>query len=154
MKRATVRSLALALFLLAACSSDGLRRVREVTYPPSFHYITESEIRTQMGALAVEVAALDAIMWRAQGPQPEDQEEIVDILRRMRALTRDLKRGARSNHPRIDRFAPRLQRDVERAIEGARGASPNYYYAGLVSGACTYCHEPRHSRAGISQPLP
>ena len=146
--------LACVLLVLAACGGDGMRRVREATYPPSFHYITEAEIRTQMGALAVEVAALDAIMWEGEGPGPQDQAEIVAILKRMRTLTRDLKRGARSNHPRMDRVAPRLQRDVARALEGARSGSPNYYYAGLVSGACTYCHEPRHSSEGVSRPVP
>jgi hypothetical protein len=137
-----------------ACGGDTMKRVREATYPPSFHYITESEIRTQMGSLAVEVAALDAIMWRPEGPGAGDQAKIVEILKRMRVLTRDLKKGARSNHPRIDRVGPRLQRDIERALEGARGASPNYYYAGLVSGACTYCHEPRHGSTGVTPRVP
>jgi hypothetical protein len=119
-----------------------MERVRAGTNPRDFHYITQEEIHTTMGGLAVQVHALDQIMWREGGPRVEDQAQVVDILSRMRPLAVQLKRRRFSNHPRIQDYAPQLRRDIERALESARKEPPNYYYAGLVSGACNYCHAP------------
>lgn len=150
MARGATRPLALILatgFTLLGCEGDALRRVRTVTYPPDFHYISEQEIRTTMGSLAIEVVALDEIMRQRGGPLPEDRDEVVAILTRMRGLAAQLKKGTKSNHPRIDRDAPRLKEDIDRALAAARTTTrPNYYDAGLVVGACTYCHVPRHGR--------
>ena len=146
---ATTPRLAATLFLAAsaiACQGDGLGQLRSVTYPPDFHYITRQEIQTTMGSLAVEVDELETLMWQEGGPLPENQGEVVAILTRMQQLASDLKRRAHSNHPRIDRDGPRLRQDIERALAAARIRPPNYYQAGLVSGACTSCHEPRHPR--------
>jgi len=133
---------------LAACQSNSLRHVRAVTYPPDFHYITSQEIRTTMGRLAVEVAALDDLVGQGEETAPAAREEVIQILTRMRALSGQLKKGAKSNHPRIDDNAFRLGDDIDRALAEARiGAPPSYYYAGRVVGACTYCHaQPLDSR--------
>lgn len=141
----------LAACLLAApgtgCAPESLERIRTVTYPPDFHYITKQQVRTTMGALASEVDALDQIMWRPKGPSPADQDQVVAILSQMRTLARQLKPREHSNHARIDEHAPELQRDIERALAAAKMKPPNYYYAGTVSGACTHCHAPRHRLA-------
>jgi hypothetical protein len=55
-----------------------------------------------------------------------------------------LKRRSQSNHPRIQEHAPHLRADLDRALLAVKKDPPNYYYAGVVSGACTYCHAPRH----------
>jgi len=127
-----------------ACSGEPLERVRDYTYPPDLHYITKQQIRTTMGALAAQVDALDEIMWQPGGPTGKDQARVVEILSQMRTLARELDPRAHSSHPRIEAHGARLRHDIERALAAARRAPPNYYYAGTVSGACTYCHEPRH----------
>jgi hypothetical protein len=133
----------LTLVMLSACSAE---RMRRHTYPPDFHYISRDEIRGTMGELAVRMAELEDIMTDEDEPavEPEEQERIIELLAEMRQFSLDLKRGSRSNHPRIDRYAPELQKDLARALEGARSTPPNYYYAGQVPGACEYCHVPRH----------
>jgi hypothetical protein len=119
--------------------------VRRAQYPPDFHYITKQEIRTQMGQLAAEVVALDAILSKPGGPTEADRETILAILQRMRTAAGQLEKGEHSNHPLIDRNAPRLRNDLDRAIEEVRMSQPPIYYrAGEVVGACTYCHVPRH----------
>jgi hypothetical protein len=133
--------LALALFG-TGCADNSLEKIREVTYPPDFHYITSSEIHTTMGALASQVSLLEAIMWQADGPQFEDRAQVVEILSEMRTLALQLKKRGHSNHARIHDEAPHLKRDIERALRSAKMDPPNYYYAGLVSGACSYCHAP------------
>ncbi len=122
------------------CRSGPLETVRAATYPADFHYITKQEIRTTMGGLASEVYALDQIMLRESGVQQDDQARVIEILSRMRNLAKQLKRQEQSNHPRIQAHAPRLQRDIDRALANARRAPPNYYYTGLVTSTCTYCH--------------
>lgn len=137
-----------------ACEGDGLRRVRSVTYPPDFHYITRQEIRTTMGRLASEMLVLEALLGKQGGLAPEDQETVVAVLTRMEALASQLKQGAKSNHPRIDANAPRLREEIERALLSARAEPPNYYGAGRVVGACDYCHAPSLTRSGLSRATP
>ncbi len=133
----------------AISCQDTLRRLRTVTYPPDFHYLTEDEIRTTMGQLAVEIVALEEIMNQEGGPGEEDREAVVATLRRMQGLAAKLGDGTSTNHPRLDRGAPILQQDIERALAASKLTSPpNYYHAGRVVGACSTCHAPRHEVAG------
>ncbi len=134
------------------CGGGPLKRVRAATYAPDFHYITKQEIRTTMGTLAAQLDTLDRIMWQVGGPRPEDRTEINEILSRMQVLATQLKRREQSNHPRIHAHASRLQRDIERALVSMGKEPPNYYFAGVISGACSYCHAPgHHSRAAASE---
>jgi hypothetical protein len=146
-KRMLARGFALSAMISLGCAAVSLERVREHVYPRDFHYITQQEIRTTMGALASEVDALDRIMWQSGGPRLDDRARVVEILSRMQLLAAQLKRREHSNHPRIDMHAEQLQREIERAQVFAKREPPNYYYAGQVSGACSSCHEPRHRLA-------
>lgn len=122
---------------LLACTAAG---IRDLTYPPDFHYISEGEIRGAMGGLAVRIHALDEQM----AQKAPDPEAVVALLTEMRQLASQLKPRAHSSHPRIDRAAPELRADIERALAGARFRPPNYFWAGQLSGSCEYCHVPRH----------
>jgi hypothetical protein len=114
-----------------------------VTYPPDFHYITQQEVRTTMGSLAVEIATLDALLGSEAVANSENRDAVIASLTRMRSLAGQLKKGARSNHPRIGANAPRLREDIESALDGARRLPvPDYYDAGRVVGSCNYCHAP------------
>jgi len=132
-------SLALLLLpLLWACANP--EQVRKHTYPPNFRYISQGEVRGSMSALAVQINALDELL-TDESVAPEDRERVIEILSEMQLLARDLNGGGkRSNHPRIDRYAPRLQNDIDRALRSARSQTPDYYAAGTISGACSYCH--------------
>jgi hypothetical protein len=151
-----LRLVVVGVWIAALGCADATRLVRKATYPPSFHYITQEEIHGTMSALAYQVNELDEIMWRPGGLEPGDRERILSILTEMQLLAGQLKQGTRSNHPRIDRDAPRLQVDVERALEGARSDPPNYFFAGVVYQSCAYCHEARHEALarGAAQPEP
>lgn len=139
-----------AILTFAGCIKS--EEVRRVTYPPSFQYLSDAEIRGTMGALARHVASLDQLM--AQGePLPSDQRRIVATLEAMQTLVRELTKGEQSNHPSLDDTAPILALKVDRALFGARRTPPNYYFAGTVSGACVYCHAPRH-KAGVEDTRP
>lgn len=129
--------------LLAGCSAA---EIRPYTYPPDFSYITKEQIQGTMGQLAVRMVELDAIMDGREDPElePELQARVIVLLTELHELSLDLKRGTRSNHPRIDRYAPELQRDMQLALRGARMQPPDYYSAGQVQAACEYCHVPRH----------
>ena len=75
---------------------------------------------------------------------------MVEVLSQMQVLAVQLKWD--SNRPRIQAHASHLRQDIERAPAAAKMAPPNYY-AGLASGACVYCHVPRH-RLAPSQSVP
>ncbi|MCG8588242.1 MAG: hypothetical protein MJE66_03050 [Proteobacteria bacterium] len=140
----TIQSAVGGLLLIAACAGPSLENLRDLTYPPDFHYITKQDVQTAMGALASEVDALDQALRRGEGAPPNQREDVVAILSRMQSLAHQLKRRAHTNHPRIRLHADRLQHDIDRALSSARKEPPNYYFAGVVAGACTYCHAPRH----------
>jgi hypothetical protein len=136
--------LAVLLACLPAFGCLDAAQMRRFTYPPDFHFITREEITDTMTGLAYWIDELEEIMWRDDELTASDRERVVEILTEMRRLAFDLKSGTRSNHPRIDRAAPWLQTDIERALGAARRDPPNYFYAGEVAGACEYCHVPRH----------
>ena len=122
--------------------------ISRVNYPPDFHYISKRDIESTMGQLATEVVALDAMLSKPSGPTAEDRETILAILSRMRTLAGQLKTGSRSSHPRLERYAPQLRDDLDRARHEVQMSDPpSYYRAGQVVGACNYCHVPRHDSA-------
>ena len=133
------------------CADSKQRRIRTATYPEGFHFITRDEIRDTMTGLAYWIDELDALMETREG-DPADAERIVAILSEIQKLANGLKQGSRSNHPRINRYAPELQRDVNRALREAQKKPPNYYFAGTIGGSCEYCHVPRHDSAGPPDP--
>jgi hypothetical protein len=153
MERTNLALLSLVL-VLASCGDGGMQRLRTAQYPPDFHYITGKEIRTKMGELAVQVVALDAMLSRDGGARPADRDTVLEILTTMRTLAGQLVRGgAHSSHPRLDRDAPRLRADIDRAIAELRMSEPpSYYQAGRVVGSCTYCHATRHAEGGAGGP--
>ncbi len=119
-----------------------------MTYPPDFRYITESQIRSTMGQLAAQIYALESLMAESETPLARDQRKITEILEAMQTSARELTRGKDTHHPDLNRYAPLLERRVDRALFGARLNPPNYFFAGAVSGACEYCHAPRHRADG------
>ncbi len=97
-----------------------------------------------MGQLAVEIQSLDQAMQKVQSTDTDDRETVIEILKRLKTLAHDLKTGTRSNHPRIDFYAPILQSNIQSALSAVELNPPNYYEAGVLAGSCTMCHEVRH----------
>ncbi|MCA9510063.1 MAG: hypothetical protein R3E88_14965 [Myxococcota bacterium] len=136
-----------AAFAVASCTGADLAQVRDFTYPPDFDYLTREELTTTMGALAREVDSLDRVMWAQTASPAEARDDVVAILERMHELASRLGEGGESNRPRVHHEAPRLIGDIERALAAVQKEPPDYFWAGRVSGSCTYCHEPRHHGA-------
>ncbi len=136
--------------MLVSCTAEQMRRF---TYPPDFHFITRSEIQGVMGELAVRMEELEQLMDGDDDYvlETEEHARVVVLLSEMYSLSLDLKRGTRSNHPRIDRYAPELLR---RALEGVRKQPPNYFFAGQASATCGYCHVPRRAPPTPEPPTP
>jgi hypothetical protein len=130
--------------LLALCACAGLaREVREYTYPRDFEYLTEGEIHSAMGQLAVHVRALDALLAEGETRGGAQRDEVVELLRAMEQDTRVLGSGdVRSNHPMLDEGIDAFRERVASARREAQADPPSYYLAGTVSGACRYCHHP------------
>jgi hypothetical protein len=130
--------------LSALCACAGLaREVREYTYPRDFEYLTEDEIHSAMGRLALHVRALDALLAEGTARGGAQRDRVVELLRAMELETRELGSGdARSNHPKLDEGIDAFRERVASARREAQADPPNYYLAGTVSGACRYCHHP------------
>jgi hypothetical protein len=124
---------------LVACS-DFAGRVREYTYPPTFHYIADEQLRSTMWRLAYHSRELRELM-----KSPEEaamhRAELMRELGMMERAVVDLNRsGWPTNYPLIDTNRSTFLRDIRMAREGISYDPPNFLLASSVSGACAYCH--------------
>lgn len=112
-------------------------------YPPDFHYVTDSQVRTAMDRIARDVVELERLLGR-HGVLPDERDEIVALLADIHAQAESIGgAGVKTNHPLIDEQLPRFLSQVSAARRAAEAEPPNYYLAGTVSGACIACHRTR-----------
>lgn len=108
---------------------------------PELTVLSDDQLRTAMGQLAVGVTELQSILGD-RGPVSEDERlEVLRILARMQAAADRLGPGdVPSGHPRIDRNLVRFREKLEIARESVAMEPPRYYLVGAFSGACLACH--------------
>jgi hypothetical protein len=117
--------------------------VRQYTYPPTFHYITDEQLRSTMWRLAYHSRELRELMV-SPDETAAHRAEVLQHLRVMEQATIDLNRtGWPTNHPLIDANWSSLLQDIRTAQEAVSRDPPNFLLAGAVSGACAYCHPSR-----------
>jgi hypothetical protein len=91
----------------------------------------------EMWTLASMGDELDQLM----KSDPVDHAAALAILRKMEKTTVSL-RASKKRHPVLAEGIDSFYDDVSKARQGAEADPPNYYFAGKVSGACVYCHDP------------
>jgi hypothetical protein len=134
----------LGLVLLQVLGCAGFAGwVRQYTYPPTFHYITDEQLRSTMWRLAYHSRELRELMV-SPDETAAHRAEVLQHLRVMEQATIDLNRtGWPTNHPLIDANRSSLLQDIRTAQEAVSRDPPNFLLAGAVSGACAYCHPSR-----------
>lgn len=134
-------SLAISMFVLQVSScTDFAERLRQHTYPRTFHYITDEQLRSTMWLLAYHSRELRELMASPQGIT-NHRVEVLQHLQKMEQATIDLNRtGWPTNHPLVDAKRSNFLRDIRTAQEAINHDPPNFLLAGAVSGACVYCH--------------
>ncbi len=140
----TVVQLALGLLVLQASScADFAARLRQHTYPPTFHYITDEQLRSTMWRLAYHSRALRELMTSPEETATQ-RAKVLEHLRLMEQATVDLNRtGWPTNHPLVDAKRSNFLQDIITAQDAVSRDPPNFLLAGAVSGACVYCHRSR-----------
>ena len=143
MKRALLLLGCALLALQASSCADTAAWVRRYTYPPTFHYITDDQLRSTMWRLAYHARELRELM-----ASPEEtvahRSKVLQQLEGMEQTAVDLNRtGWPTNHPLVDANRSNLLRDIRMAQAAIRREPPNFLLAGSVSGACAYCHPNR-----------
>ena len=106
------------------------------------------DLKTPMRRLARHVEELELIMWRDTPLEAEDHARARLILKQMADVAMSLDADA-LDHAGVVRALPELQHDLARALADTTLDPPNYFFAGEVPGACTYCHEPRYDRGPV-----
>jgi hypothetical protein len=125
-----------------ACSPTALERLREHTYPPSFNYIPEDQLKSTMWELAAHAAELDRLMRQSKLAGPALQEQVIFQLTELERVAEALGPGDwPSNHPQVSRNIEHFRRDIELARSTAALEPPNYFLAGSVAGTCVHCHD-------------
>jgi hypothetical protein len=143
--RLTLLGAGLLVLQLTACA-DVASRVRKYTYPPTFHYITDEQLRSTMWRLAYHSRELRDLM-RSPEYVAAHRPEVLRHLEGMENATLDLNRsGWPTNHPLVDANRSTFLRDIKTAREAISREPPNFLLAGSVSGACVYCHGGRTER--------
>jgi hypothetical protein len=128
------------LVLQISSCADFSAWVRQYTYPPTFHYITDEQLRSTMWRLAYHSRELRELMV-SPDETAAHRAEVLQHLRVMEQATIDLNRtGWPTNHPLIDANRSSLLQDIRTAQEAVSRDPPNFLLAGAVSGACAYCH--------------
>ena len=94
-------------------------------------------VYAEMWSLASMGDELDTLM----KTDPVDGQAATAILERMEKTTVKL-RGQKTKHPVLADSIDSFYDEVVKARKGAEADPPNYYFAGKVSGACVYCHDP------------
>lgn len=137
------------LSLVTACESDVAAQVRKHTYPPTFQYFTDTELKTTMWQLADLVAQIDGLLAgpalgssaEATPPTEAERQEIDRLLGEMTRVSRALGPGGwPSNHPVVSRGVERFRLDLAAARRAVQLDPPVYYLAGSVAGSCLHCH--------------
>jgi hypothetical protein len=123
------------------CAPDGLERLRAHTYPPTFTYISDEQLRSTMWKLADHASQLDRLMRASHDGGEALRAQVIWQLTEMdRAAAALGPTGWPTNHPRVSRNVETFRREVEAARHAAELEPPNYFLAGSVSGACVQCH--------------
>jgi hypothetical protein len=143
MKKSLIFLTACVVALQASSCADFAAWVRQYTYPPTFHYITDEQLRSKMWQLAFHSRELRELI-----ASPEKtalhRADVLQHLRVMEQAMIDLNRtGWPSNHPLVDANRSNFLRDIKTAQEAVGHEPPNFLVAGAVSGACVYCHGSR-----------
>ncbi len=100
----------------------------------------KSDVPSVMRSMSAEVRRIDELL-RSDTVTRRGQQQVIDALMRLRADAAELgEPRQRLAHPKIDTNLEKLRDDVDRALEAAAREPPNYYLAGSITAACTYCH--------------
>src|SRR5688572_15090854 len=123
----------------SSCADFGAT-LRQYTYPPTFHYITNEQLKSTMWQLAFHSRELRVLM-ASPDQTAVNRPEVLQHLRAMEQVMIDLNRtGWPTNHPMVDANRPSFLQDIRTAQDGVSRDPPNFFLAGAVSGACAYCH--------------
>lgn len=124
-----------------ACAPGGLEGLRKHTYPPTFTYISDEQLRSTMWRLADHASQLDRLMRAPHDGGEALRAQVIWQLTEMdRAAVALGPTGWPTNHPRVSRNVEGFRRELEAARHAAELDPPNYFLAGSVSGACVQCH--------------
>jgi len=133
----------LVLLVLLGCADGFSPFVRRHTYPPSFRYIPESELRSAMWLLGKQSLELSRILRNVPDGARPPRQQVVVLLADMQITAEELGAGPPpTNHPELGEGLRVLAEDLRAARTAAEHDPPNYFLAGSISGACLYCHRP------------
>jgi hypothetical protein len=141
--RIRVRFLGVVLLVAlgAGCHGQLAESLRQTTYPPSFRYIPESELRSAMWLLGHQSLELRRLLRGESESVRDPHSQIVLLLADMEQTVQQLGPDPwSSNHPQLGEGLKVLADDLRAARTAAEHDPPNYFLAGSVSGACLYCH--------------
>ena len=129
--------------LLCVAVVFGCAQIRKVTYPNDYVYLEQKQLRSKMALLSFYMRQLDEALLDYSTTGGDQQQRILDILKKINGLTAEFGGGVTTNHLVIDDHIDQFKIDVNIAIRNARADPPNYFAVGRLAGSCDGCHRYR-----------
>lgn len=150
----------LALYVLLGISVlSGCAEIRLLTYPSSFFWLDDEDVKSTMHEMYLSIYRLNSLLedddtTESSSQKKVVQEEIVDELLQLESLATRISVNASdgtnseeetsiSNHFVIDENINDFVQQVFKARLRAEADPPNYYSVGKLAGQCNSCHRKR-----------
>jgi hypothetical protein len=123
------------------CGASWMESFRRNTYPPDFRYVSDEKLRSSMWLLGRETIELRHVLADPSLSEATRRTRAELMLGGMEDTVRKIgPEQWSSNHPELQSGLQALETDLHAAREAVLHDPPNYFLAGSVSGACSYCH--------------
>jgi hypothetical protein len=133
-----------AMVFLAGCQNGVLEKIRKVTYPPDFNYISKEKLTDTMQTFAWYTTLLDNNLRDTSSVTRDQLLSAIEILEKMEKLSMRLgTESLSSNHNIVSFNIDAFRESIVDARKGLQQSPPNYYLAGTLSGYCINCHSLR-----------
>lgn len=120
----------------------GCVQIRYLTYPDSFTWIGEEDVKTSMQAMGKALSQLNRLVER-ETILGENRTDILLELENIEYLSASLALGAETNHQLLHDNIEEFLDSILRARIQVESNPPNYYGIGQLTGSCSSCHRLR-----------
>jgi len=129
---------------LAGCQSGMLETVRQVTYPPDYHYLSTQELHSAMHQLDWYNSLLLRTLGARVEPNAEERETVIRVLYSMQGLASELATTEwHSNHPLVAFGMNDFRADLQLAEQAVQQQPADYTLARSIPAYCVECHNQR-----------
>ena len=136
----TSSSVLVAMLIIA--SMVACAQIRQLTYPPDFTYLEQSEVESLMRQMGEGITRLDQLIAESSKSDVDQQQNIIAELSSLEKIATRLSGGhTQTNQIVINDHIEQFMADLGTAKMFAKMNPPNYKKAELIGSSCHECHQ-------------